>query len=168
MIRSLQTLAVIIALSPSPGFIIAAEETAYISPGIAVSWDIGRGLVFGVKASLGYAWEGRFVNITVGGAFCQTDDLYPYTFVQCQAGAQTTIVGGKSTPPFLGGGLGFVFARNDTGRVVFPYLSAFAGFLIFINVDFLMVQESRVAIGAELDWPIPLPPKKFEFGSIGG
>lgn len=43
-----------------------AHETPYLSPGIAISWNIGRGVVVSPKLSVGM-WNGtRFLNVTVG------------------------------------------------------------------------------------------------------
>jgi hypothetical protein len=167
MQHSLSTITILLSIVTSFGICsAAADESPYISPGVAVSWNISHGLVFGVKLSFGYAWNGRFANLTIGRAFCKTDDAYPFTYVQCQYGVQSRALEIRKTLPFCGGSFGVAIVPTDSGKVIVPHISAFMGFVLFVNVDVLLIKEARTAVGAELALPIPL--KRIDFGRIGG
>jgi hypothetical protein len=142
------------------------EQAPYVSPGIGFAWNIGGGLVISPKISIGIAGDGRFVNLTVGMASCSADDIYPQYFVECQYGVISRALEIRKTLPLCGGGAGFAISPTDKGTMVVPRVSAFVGFLLFVNLDVLLAERTRANIGGELALPIPL--KRIDFGRLGG
>ena len=157
MIRSLTILAVMLNVTAvSSAFASDTDGIPYISPGVGISWNFGSGLVFAPKVSLGYLSNGSFVNLTVAIATCSTDKTYPLYVFETQYGAISKSLEVSKTQLLWGGGIGIALHSTDQGVVVRPKISAFVGFLVFLNIDLIFMERTRIGIGPEFVLPIPL------------
>jgi hypothetical protein len=138
----------------------------YVSPGIGLSWNIGYGLTVAPKVSIGYAWDGRFANLTLSMASSPRDALFPCVFIECQYGVVSRVLEVRKTVPLCGGGFGLAVTSTKSGMKIYPRASAFVGWWAFVTADVMLADTLRSSVGVEVVLPIPL--KKLDLGSISG
>lgn len=118
--------------------IIFARPIYYISPGFRIGWDLRDHLVLSPKISFGMVDE-YFKNITFGWKVPITfgkKKEYSSNYIEFQFGGFKEPLTINDFPIMLGGGMGLVFRRTPEKTYIGPKFSAFAGFLLFVIVDF--------------------------------
>lgn len=159
----LYLLFVFVLVSASP---TKSESIIYVSPGIGFAWSLDGAFIFHAKVSVGVFNSGIFYNITLGSASSADKSAYPHLYAEAQSGILLPpSMDGHTTHLFYGGGVGITFPAGKTENVSWRF-SAFAGSLLFLNVNVLLLDTPRTDIGGEIVLPIPINGVKF--GSVGG
>jgi len=145
----------------------------YLTPGIRIGWDFEKKLTIGTKISVGYIFEGGFVNITYGCKYPFLQDarswepnFEKYNYLDIQA-AGAIKFDKKSVPLYTGGGAGLIFYKENEVNKTAPRLTIFSGFIAFTTFDIIfLLDHVRYDTGFQLVFPIPL--EKIDIGSPGG
>ena len=141
-------------------------QTPYISPGLGFSWDFNGHFIFSPKVSVGIFGNGIFYNITIGRSSSSDEKIYPHYYVEVQSGKLTEPSDHKKTQLFYGGGIGFTIPISKNDSSVSFRVSAFTGYLLFLNVTVIHMEKIQTELGGQVVLPIPL--KGVEFGPLGG
>ncbi len=144
----------------------ANSQIPYISPGLGCSWDFSGHFILSPKVSIGVIQNGIFYNITVGRSSSSYDKYYPHYFVEAQCGKLTEPSDYKRTQLFYGGGIGLTIPTKNAESGVSLRVSAFTGFMAFLNATIIIKDKVQTELGGQVVMPIPL--KHIDFGPIGG
>lgn len=157
----------LLTILPITGLDVHAGEKPipYVSPGLRVGYEFGKGLTVGLKISLGVNAEGNYYNITLGVRAVSRRDLASrketYSYYQFQAGTPLNGIHG-------GGGVGFAVSGKDMERRVDPMFTLSYGMGLYSELDAVRMPE-RFRCDLGVLGIIPVPLRKMEmFGSIGG
>jgi hypothetical protein len=140
----------------------ANSQTPYISPGLGFSWDFGGHFILSPKVSIGVLQNGVFYNITVGRSTSSDEKIYPHYFVEAQCGQLSEPSDYKKTQLFYGGGIGLTIPTSNNDSGVSLRVSAFTGYMVFLNATVLFKDKIQTELGGQIVLPIPL--RKIEFG----
>jgi len=165
--RGILRCAFILGILLPDGLSVRAGEKPipYVSPGLRVGYEFGRGLTLGLKISLGFATEGDYFNITLGVRASSKRDPASreetFSYFQFQAGTPLNGIHG-------GGGVGFAVSGKEMERRVDPMFTLSYGVGLYSELDVIRMPE-RFRCDLGVLGIIPVPLRKMElFGSIGG
>jgi len=151
---------------------IASDKTLkYISPGLRIGYEFGRGLTIGFKFSFGinintdYDFDNSaYYNITFGvksPLFRKAKYLYEkYNFIELQAGYTPF----SENLLFLGGGLGFMFYQDSNKTRFRPMVTIDSGWLIFAAFDFIFLENKKISTDFGFLGIMPIPLNKLDLG----
>jgi len=132
----------------------------YISPGLRIGYEFGRGFTFGGKLSLGISTDPEYYNVTVG--FRGTTSRKPehssddYYFIQVQAGYPKAE---SWEGPFLGSaGVGIALFGDRGAKRIRPIFNFCYGALLYLDTDIIVLGGSKIRLdfGTLASVPIPL------------
>lgn len=156
----------IIALIIS-GNCTASDNTFYVSPGLRIGWDFGRGPTISLKLSLGintnYNFDDntKYYNITFGfkaPLFRKAKYNYEdYKFIELQAGFTPFY----ENLLFLGGGIGFIYYKNGNKTKYHPIITIDCGCFIFAACDFLILEDKKISTDFGFLVVAPIPWEKM-------
>jgi len=148
--------AVIILITISNTCIASDKSLKYISPGLRIGWEFGRGLTISLKISLGINTDPdfddnpKYYNITLGSKvplFRKTKYLYEeYDFIELQAGCTPF----KHNGLFAGGGLGFMFYQDNNKTKFRP----------MVTFDFIFLENKKISTDFGFLGIMPFPLNK--------
>ncbi|MFO7890126.1 MAG: hypothetical protein R6V04_07280 [bacterium] len=145
----------------------ASDNTFYVSPGLRIGWDFGRGPTISLKFSFGintnynttsnFGGNTKYYNITFGfkaPLFRRAKYHYEeYNFIGLQAGC-TPITDNLL---FFGGGLGFMFYKNSHKTKFHPMVTVDFGLLIFGAFDLIFLENKRISTDFGFLAVVPIP-----------
>ena len=135
----------------------------YISPGLSFGWDFRNGLTLSPKISIGIVAGNDFYNLTYGWnfpAFRNYKESYEnHKYLQFQVGIfGGEFFGDKHVPLYFGGGIGYIYYKQDDLFIYAPKITAFSGFWTFLKTDFILLNKKVFVpnLGIQPVFPIPL------------
>jgi hypothetical protein len=143
----------------------AQSQIPYVSPGLGFSWDFRGHFILSPKVSIGVLQRGFFYNIALGMSSSSDEKIYPHYFVEAQCG-QLTDPEYRKIQLFYGGGIGLTIPTSNTESGVSFRVSAFTGYLVFLNATILFKGKIQTELGGQVVLPIPLG--GTDWGRIGG
>jgi len=156
-------------ISPQYG-IATSKSFPYISPGLRIGWNFGRGLTispkisFGINTDYNLGDDMKYYNLTIGfkaPLFRKAKYSYEtHKFIEFQAGYTPIPENGL----FLGGGLGFMFYKDDKKTKFRPMATIDFGWLIFLAFDFVFIEKKKISTDFGLLDIFPIPLSKWESG----
>jgi len=160
----------IIVLIISGSSIASDKSFQYVSPGLRIGWNFGRGLTispkicFGINTDYDFGDDTKYYNLTIGfkaPLFRKAKYNYEeYSFVELQAGCTPF----SENSLFLGGGLGFMFYKDDNKTKFRPMVTIDFGLLIFVAFDFIFIEKKKISTDFGFLGIIPIPLKKLPSG----
>ena len=128
---------------------LRAENSPYFSPGVSIGVNSNWKLIAGAKISLGINTDSgltqiAFYNITLGfNAIISpksiSDKIKEFNYIQIQAGKSYI----NEDPTIFGAGIGFIF-NTDRQLNYSPMISLFLGFILFPELDLLLLRNDSV------------------------
>ncbi|MGE5315628.1 MAG: hypothetical protein ACM3Q4_13125 [Acidobacteriota bacterium] len=136
---------------------ICRSETAYLSPGVGISWDLRGHVVWSPKLSIGVLnSHNTFYNLTIGRSTSSEPAIYPHIFIETQAGHLTEPSDFRKIQLFFGGGVGVTIPTGTSSSGVSLRGSLFGGYGLFINANFLFEENINSELGLKIVAPLPL------------
>ncbi len=149
---------------------IASDKTLkYVSPGLRIGYEFGRGLTIGFKFSFGINTDydfnnSAYYNITFGvksPLFRKAKYPYEkYNFIELQAGYAPF----TDNLLFLGGGLGFMFYHDNNKTKFRPTATIDSGCLTFAAFDFILLENRKISTDFGFLGIFPIPFNKWYLG----
>ncbi|MGD9488697.1 MAG: hypothetical protein AB7W47_11785 [Calditrichaceae bacterium] len=139
----------------------------YISPGISIGYNFNNGVIYGFKISLGIlnTEQDYFYNITFGNRnnFKNNNDTFlPYKYVDFQVGAITEPIGEHKIQLLKGGGVGFLFYKENNKFQYSPRVTAFSGYLVFSSIELNLLKFKKLEPDYNIRAVFPMPLRKMD------
>jgi len=137
--------------------VIASSKTYYISSGLRIGWNFGKGLTIAPQIFFALNNSTQNYAFTLGTRMCilcnrQIQNKF-YYFFEFQYDTQPFLR--RSNALAVGGGFGFAFFNKDTTTLVRPMISLYTGFIIYPAVDILFLDSKKIGVDSGVILPLP-------------
>jgi len=137
--------------------VIASSKTYYISSGLRIGWNFGKGLTIGPQIFFALNNSTQNYTFTLGMRMCITCNKKvqnkSYYFFKLQYFDQPFLR--WSNALVVGGGFGFAFFNKNATTLVRPMISLYTGFIIYPAVDILFFGSKKIGVDSGVLLPLP-------------